>query len=275
MLGNAPADASGLRGPRLTAPVSASARKIRGELRRREPRLVLGLAALGVAGTSIPGGALSPLRVILVAPLVLFAPGYALTSAIFTRRVPPWADRVALALGLSVVTTALVSVFLHLTPFALTLYSWAVSLALVTAVAVVAGAARTPARPDTSKLSPPPLALSPVGVAAGVAAAGLLAAAFWLARTPLSSPSAPGYTALWLTRAQNSSAVRLGVRSEEHRRTRYVLRLVLRGRVTSRRLELGPGETWQITLPAARRAKASLYRVGHHGVYRSVRLSAP
>lgn len=262
---------------RAAAP-AATARRIWRGLQDREARAILALTALGIAGTAIPSGAWTPARVILVLPLALFLPGYALSNVIFRRRAPAWVERLALALGLSLVVAALASLVLDGLPFGLTLYSWAVTLALVTAAAVVTGAAR---------ISPPPEEPAPplparrtvrprrgVQIAAAVVAACLVAAAVALARTPLPSPSAPGYTALWLTRDTHSAALILGVRSQEHRKTRYVLRLKLRGHTTSRTLTLDPGQTWQEKLPPARRAAAFLHRVGHPGVYRSVRLAA-
>jgi uncharacterized membrane protein len=241
--------------------------------------VVLALTALGVASAAVPAGAWTPLRTILVLPLALFLPGYALASAIFWRRPLDLPERIVLALSLSLVTIALASLFLYLASFGLTLRSWAVALAVVTAVATVsAAAAPSPARdrstPDARRLALRPL-LRPLPIAIAVAAAGLVAAAVVLARTPLPSSSAHGYTALWLTRKPHSAALTVGVRSEEHHRTRYRLRLVLAGRVRSQKLALAPGETWQKTLPPVRRAAASLYRAGDPEVYRSVRFAQP
>jgi len=264
--------------PTAAARLSAGIRRTGRGLRRLDSYVILALIALGVGGTAIPPGAASPLRVILVLPLVLFVPGYALTSAVFGRRPPDIVERLALALSLSLVTTALVSLVLYLTSLGLTLYSWAVSLALVSAAAAVAAAARPSAAPGQSTRVLPHLALQlqrrRVEIAVTIAAAALVAAAVALARTPLASHSAPGYTALWLTQDAHSSGLILGVHSEEHRRTRYVLRLKLAGRTTRRQLTLAPGQTWQETLPPARRARALLYRDGRSGVYRSVRFAA-
>ena len=184
-----------------------------------------------------------------------------------------------LALSLSLVTAALTSLFLYLVSFGLTLHSWAVGLAVVTVGATfVAAALPAPAndgpKPDTRLLTSRPF-LRPLPIAVAVAAACLAAGAVVLARTPLSSPSASGYTALWLTHKPHSAALTVGVRSEEHHRTRYRLRLVLAGHVSRRRFALAPGETWQRTLPPVPHAAASLYRAGHPGAYRSVRFIQP
>ena len=269
---------SRLRG--ATAPnMARSSRQIWNGLQNREPRVLLALTALGLAGTGIPAGAWTPLRAVLVLPFVLFLPGYSLTAAIFREQRPAPPERVVLALALSLVTAALASLFLDFVSFGLTLRSWAVAIAIVTVSATLTGAAHTaPASARSTRATRlrehrPQLRLLPT--TAAVAAAGLVAAAVVLARTPLPSPSAPGYTALWLTRKPHSAALTVGVRSQEHRRTQYRLRLVLAGRTTTRRLALAPGETWQKTLPPVQRAAASLYRLGDHGVYRSVRFVRP
>jgi hypothetical protein len=256
--------------------LAAGVQRIGRGLERREPRVILALTAIGVAGTAISAGAWTPLRTILVLPLAVFLPGYALTGAIFQRRRPALVERMVLPLSLSLVTTALASLFFYLFSFGLTLRSWVVALAVVTVSATLAAAARPSPTLDTSAPVMPPgvlrASLRPLPIAIAVAAAGLVAGAVTLARTPLPSPSAPGYTALWLTHDSSSRALILGVRSAEHRKTRYVLRLRLAGRITKRHLALAPGQTWQERLAPARQATASLYRVGHHGVYRSVRL---
>ena len=246
-------------------------------LNRAGARAILALTALGLAGTVIPAGGWSPARFILVLPLVVFLPGYALANAIFGRRPPAGVERLALALGLSLVTAALASLVLNFLPPGLTLYSWATALALVTVAATAVDATRHPAGPPGStsisarvKLRLPRRREQ---VIVAVAAAGLLAAAVMLARTPLPSPRAQGYAALWLTRDPRSSGLILGVRSEERRTTRYVLRLKLPSGTSRRELTLAPGQTWQEKLPGIRQAAASLYRAGHNGVYRSVRVS--
>lgn len=265
---------------RAAAGMAATAERIRRGLHAREAGAILALTSLGVAGTAIPAGAWTPARAILVLPLALFLPGYALSSAIFRRRAPAWVERIALALGLSLVVAALASLVLDGLPFGLTLHSWAIALALVTAAAVVVEAARIPATVDEaappvpSRRAPPPPRRRGLQITAAVVAACLVAAAVALARTPLPSPSAPGYTALWLTRDAHSTALILGVRSQEHHKTSYVLRLKLPRHTTSRTITLKPGQTWQERLPPARRAAAFLHRVGHPGVYRSVRLRA-
>lgn len=270
---------SALRGRVTAAQMGAGARRIWRGLHRREPLVVLALTALGLAGTAIPAGAWTALRTILVLPLALFLPGYALTRAIFDRGRPALAERIVLAFSLSLVATAFASLFLYFVSFGLTIPSWAAALAAITVGATLAGAARPSPASDRGAPVVRRLALrrplGPLPIAIAIAAAALVAGAVVLARTPLSSPSARGYTALWLARGPRSPALVLGVRSEEHHKTRYLLRLTLSGRVRRRHFALAPGQTWRERLPPARRAAASLYRVGRPGVYRSVRLGAP
>jgi len=247
-------------------------------LHRRDERVLLALAALGIAGAAIPSGPWTALRTILVVPLALFLPGYALTRAIFRRRGLALVERIVLALGLSLVTTALASLFLYVTSLGLTVTSWVTALAVVTVAATLVVAAdgsghEHESRPTERRPARRP-PLRPIHVAIGLLAAGLTVAAVALAVTPLPSSSAPGYTSLWLTRDRRTSALTLGVRSQEHQATRYVLRLRLSGRTTTRRIALAPGQTWQRQLPPSPRAAAALYRVGRPRVYRSVRLGA-
>lgn len=259
---------------RRHATVANMATGIRGTwkgLQRRDSRVILTLTALGLAGSAIPAGTWTPLRAILVLPLALFLPGYGLMRAIFGRRRPAQAERIVLALSLSLVTTALASLFLDVASFGLTLRSWAAALAVVTVGATLAAAARPSPAAARGATAGRRLTFRPLPLASAVAAVGLAAAAVVLARTPLPSPSASGYTALWLTRDSGSPGLIVGVRSEERHRTHYVLRLKLPGRSIKRHFALAPGHTWQERLPSSRKAAASLYRVGRSGVYRSVR----
>jgi glycosyltransferase involved in cell wall biosynthesis len=258
-----------------TAPTSVAKRVWNG-LHRGEEIALLALTALAIVGAALPSGTGTTLRTILVAPLALFLPGYALTGAIFRRRHLASVERIVLALSLSLVTTALASLLLYVTSLGLTVGSWVTALVVITVAATLVVAAYPPApedEPEPVDARParrPPL--RPIHVAIGVLAVALTAAAVALAVTPLPSSSAPGYTSLWLTRDRATSALTVGVRSQEHHATRYLLRLRLSGRTTTRRLALAPGQTWQKHLPLSRGAVASLYRVGHPGVYRSVRL---
>jgi glycosyltransferase involved in cell wall biosynthesis len=259
------------------APIATAnvARRTWDGLHRREELVLLALTALGIAGAAVPSGSWTTLRTILVAPLVVLLPGYALTRAIFRRRALAWVERIALALGLSLVTTALASLFLYVTSLDLTVDSWVTALVVITVAATLVVAAYPSAPEDEPPVERRPARrppLRPIHVAIGVVAAGLTAAAVALAVTPLSSPSAPGYTSLWLTRDRDTSALTLGVRSQEHLTTRYVLRLRLPGGTTTRRIALAPGQTWRQQLPPSSRAAAALFRVGHAGVYRFVRL---
>ena len=242
--------------------------------------MVLALTALGLVGTALPAGAWTPLRTILVLPLALVLPGYALTTRDF---------RASKAGAAGTPRARAQFVARHHgahKPVPLP--------RLVRADAALLGSRRSQLspwvrpssprlflrrlndgpKPDTRRLASRPF-LRPLPIAIAVAAACLAAGAVVLARTPLSSPSASGYTALWLTHKPHSAALTVGVRSEEHHRTRYRLRLVLAGHVSRRRFALAPGETWQRTLPPVPHAAASLYRAGHPGVYRSVRFTQP
>lgn len=69
-----------------------------------------------------PLNEISPVRIILGLPLVLFLPGYALIAALFPRKDDLDAiERVALSFGLSIAITPLLGLALNYTPFGIRL----------------------------------------------------------------------------------------------------------------------------------------------------------
>jgi len=69
-----------------------------------------------------PLNEISPVRIILGLPLVLFLPGYALIAALFPRKDDFDAiERVALSFGLSIAITPLLGLALNYTPFGIRL----------------------------------------------------------------------------------------------------------------------------------------------------------
>lgn len=65
-----------------------------------------------------PLNEISPVRIILGLPLVLFLPGYALIAALFPRKDDlDGIERVALSFGLSIAITPLLGLALNYTPF--------------------------------------------------------------------------------------------------------------------------------------------------------------
>ncbi len=97
--------------------------------------LFLGITLLTAILVSVFPEWQSPLRVALGLVVVLSAPGYALTSALFPRIDDiDGVERLALTLGLSIAATPLVGLVLNATPWGIRLVPMAVGLTLFTAL---------------------------------------------------------------------------------------------------------------------------------------------
>jgi len=85
--------------------------------------LVIFLILLCIPFVLIPPlNEISPVRIILGLPLVLFLPGYALIAALFIRKDNlDGIERVALSFGLSIAITPLLGLGLNYTPFGIRL----------------------------------------------------------------------------------------------------------------------------------------------------------
>ena len=81
-------------------------------------------------------------RAIVVVPLVLFVPGYALVSALFPLLVVPTVERVLMAIGASLGVTIIVGLVLSFAGIALTPVSWLAALAGVSIGGITAAALR-------------------------------------------------------------------------------------------------------------------------------------
>jgi hypothetical protein len=73
-----------------------------------------------------------PLQLLLGLPLVLILPGYALTAALFPKRMPAWADCLVFTLGLSMGSTILSGFVLNWLPWGVRPDARAVMLAFIT-----------------------------------------------------------------------------------------------------------------------------------------------
>ena len=80
-----------------------------------------------------PLNEISPLRIILGLPLVLFLPGYSLIAAVFPRKDDLDAiERIALSFGLSIAITPLLGLALNYTPFGIRLLPILIVLSIFT-----------------------------------------------------------------------------------------------------------------------------------------------
>ena len=103
--------------------------------------LVIFLTLLCIPFVLIPPlNEISPIRIILGLPLVLFLPGYALIAALFPRKDDlDGIERVALSFGLSIAITPLLGLALNYTPFGIRLTPVLIVLSVFT-IALAIGA---------------------------------------------------------------------------------------------------------------------------------------
>ncbi len=103
--------------------------------------LVIFLTLLCILFVLIPPlNEISPIRIILGLPLVLFLPGYALIAALFPRKDDlDGIERVALSFGLSIAITPLLGLGLNYTPFGIRLTPILIVLSVFT-IALAIGA---------------------------------------------------------------------------------------------------------------------------------------
>ena len=155
-------------------------------------------------------------------------PGFALTRAIFAGSSPPSAQpsqtmRITLTFALSLTTLIIGSLALDLAPGGLQRTSWAVLLAVVTALASIASLLRRGkggGAPMELTLPTPRLRSSIIVVLAAVIAVG----AFVASRFPLPARNAIGYTQLWILPASGAQrAVEIGVVCDQLHTTGYRL----------------------------------------------------
>jgi Protein of unknown function (DUF1616) len=235
----------------------------------RIPRSPVLLAATAiVAGAVAVSPAPDVIRAAFAIPLTLYLPGYAIVEALWPRT-PSLAERLALAVALSIAVCIVGGFALNWSPVGLTMESWAVLLVSVSVAAAAAWSLRRQRKAggETSsrRRGVRPSTSSVANVVTGVIFAG---AAIGLARTPLPAQGVPGYTMLSLVPAVGASdSVRVAVTSAELRKTPYRLELRAGGQLAlERQLTLAPGGHWEsvidvASVPRSRRSvEALLYR---------------
>jgi uncharacterized membrane protein len=238
-------------------------------MRRADLLAVSAIAAGAVLTVWFAPGA-GPLRLVFGLSLVLFVPGYAITAALFPASLQ-WADRLVLSVTLSLATSVLGGLLIHVVRGTLDARTWAALLANVTVWAALAAFWRG-RRSHPSAFSLP--CLSRLQAAALAAAALLVVGAVVLARTPLPASGVAGYTNLWLVPTANSE-LELGVHSVEQSATRYRVEVRVDGRLARRwQVRLVPGSTWETRLrrPGPGALEVQLFRGANHRVYRRVAL---
>jgi hypothetical protein len=242
----------------------------------RDLRLLVAFTLLCAVGALLtPLGAI---RVIFAAPLALVIPGYAITTAAFGSRLPPWPERLPLTLGISLAFLALASLVLNYTPGGIRGLPWAL---LVVAVVLLCcrTAARRRGRIRSKPSALPRLKIRPATAILAVCSLAMVAAALILARTTPHNDRVSGYTQLWMAPSEPTEAsARIGVTSEQQQTRAYRLMVDVEGqsKPMAYSFELQPGETHLVTIaptqigsPVA--VEAKLYLRGHPAkVYRRV-----
>ncbi len=222
---------------------------------------------------------LTAVRAVFAVPLCLALPGYAISSAAFTREPLGWLYRLWLVPAFSLASLALGAILLNVLPGGIRLASWVIFILVVVAAACVATLVRrrpygaAPARVRALRLRPRDAILLLVAALA-------IGASFALSRVPLPASNALGYTQMSMSSSGSAGAprLRIGIISAEKTTERYVL-TVGNGagdQVLSKFLILKPDQHLELSLalppvkiPVAV-ATARLYRAGTPGVYRNV-----
>jgi hypothetical protein len=212
-------------------------------------RTVVAAVLLTVLALLVP---IEWLSLLLLAPPAFFLSGYAMAAAAFVRNPPPWPQRAAISLGLSLAVLVLLALLLNYLG-GLRPGTWALGLVIVIVVSCGVAVTRRPEgwRDTESRPRLPPVAPA----SAALAGAALLAvgAALVLAFVPLAATHAVGFTELWL-RPYDSGAgagVRVGVGNEEKQETAYLLRAHFGARASvETELSVDPGDTAILPLRA-------------------------
>jgi len=244
------------------------------------------LVALVCVAVAEVGLALLPLdlgivRIALGIPFVLLAPGYAMTAAARPNVRGDLTERVVLSLGLSFAIAVLGGLLLNLTQPGLIRETWIALLGVVTIVGALVAAARRNADAHTS-LPLPGVRGSLVALVVGLVA---IAAYEVAASGAVQQDQSQGFSQLWILSpdgAPNATgAVQVGLRNLEVAQTTYHVQVLTDGAVAldDSGVTLAPGQTWEITLPAATAAgrvvEAVVYRGAEEAPYRRVRLATP
>ncbi len=200
--------------------------------------LVWGSLLCAIAALVLPWPAIS---LVFVAPLALFAPGYAIVAAAFARRQLDWPRLLVLSLALSLAVLALGGLVLNYLG-GIHGVTWAILLLLIVAGCCRGAALRRDRPPERLRLRPPNPGWPKLGLALGGLAA--VVAALVLASATLPAKSAVGYTELWIVpelESEGSEAL-VGVKSEEQQTTEYDLGVRIGKQLVKRSFVLKPGE---------------------------------
>ncbi len=245
---------------------------------RRQSDLIVGIIlALILVGIDQVEGVLPIIRAILTIPIVLYVPGNALVSIIFTQSKPRFWERMVYSLGSSLALVILGGLLLGLTPWGLESASWSVMMAVITLL--LSGLAIWQ-RWNIPLVKPsPPQRRLPVHQAILLGMAVLVVtSAIKLTYSPRLPENIQGYTTLWIDPSPQAQpdSLNFGIHSQELGTTAYLLILTFNGQTLYRwtNITLEPGMQFQETvkMPVGKgRVELALYRTDDPGViYRQV-----
>jgi hypothetical protein len=188
---------------------------------------------------------------VFAAPLVLFAPGYAIVAVAFANRKLDGPRRAVLRVTLSLAVLALGALVLNYVPGGIRGSSWAALLLLVILGCCRGAALRRDRKPEPLLLRRPRLGRLDLAFALGGLAAAVIA--LTLASATLPAKRAVGYTELWIVPKpeSNGSEAEVGVKSEEQQATDFDLGIRIGGRkgsIVRRSFILKPGEETVVTV---------------------------
>jgi uncharacterized membrane protein len=224
---------------------------------------------------------------VLVIPLVMVLPGFAVTPVIFPQRHLTVAEQLLLNLGLSLSLIALSGLVLDWTPWGLQALPWAIFLGSITIVAggiALLGHGRKP----LISLRELDLRINPRALILFTLAGLIVIAALLVARNAALQANTPGFTQLWLLPGdkvgQSQNQFQLGLNNQEEAVVTYKLQVKLGSMVLQEwpALSLKPFEQWEtlVTLPpglhSGDKIEALLYKAGAPDtVYRQVTYALP
>lgn len=187
-------------------------------------------------------------RFVCAAVLLLIAPGYAVSTALFPSGWISAAARVMVVCLLVLSMLAVGAVLLDVTSVGLSRESWSILFLVLT----LGACAVTISRRDDAPQSPPRVALPRLratDVALLLVAVVAVVAGVVISRTPLPAEQVLGYTQLWMVPegAAGDGRFRVGVRSAELRSHSYRLELEIGDvtRVLAWRIKLAPGARFE------------------------------
>jgi uncharacterized membrane protein len=244
---------------------------------RRDLTFVVGLACAGLLAALLP----TPvwLRAVLLLPLVLALPGYALAANFFAPATIGASERLVYTVALSIATTAIGGLLTQIA-FGLGRDLWAVLLVLVTVCASVRMMRGQPR--ITSPRLRAPWAMLPAALV--FLLAGLVAAlAILSADHGLHDAQAKiRFTSFWLLPGKATAAsegLSVGLRSHEGTPTNYTLRLSQEGRpFLTRTVSLHTGEVWErsLSLSATAADAPVIATLSREGIpYRRLSVASP